>query len=68
LAAYQLAVHGVEVDPPISCDARDYLLLANIGAGWLWTKADSVLDRIESNSQTVAHPHAKGLAVNRETV
>ncbi|MFK2876913.1 hypothetical protein [Rhodanobacter hydrolyticus] len=47
LAAYKLAVHGIEVDAPIHRNHRDFTLLANIGAGWLWMKCEGALDRWE---------------------
>ena len=65
MASYRLAVHGAEVTPPAAGNARDFTLLANIGAGWLWTKADCVLSRVEDGEETLARPEVfKGLAVN----
>jgi len=52
LAAYQLAVHGIEVEPPVHANHRDFTLLANIGAGWIWTKADGVITRLEDADET----------------
>lgn len=45
-AAYQLAVHGLEPKRPKTRPA-DYLALVNIGAGWLWMKCESAIDRAE---------------------
>jgi hypothetical protein len=44
--AYRLAVHGIE---PLRPKARpvDYLALVNIGAGWLWMKCETAIDRAE---------------------
>ncbi len=65
LAAYRLAVHGVEVEYPDGGNPRDFTLLANIGAGWLWTKADCVMSRVEDGDETLVRPEVfKGLAVN----
>lgn len=62
-AAYQLAVHGVEVKAT-GPHARDFLLLANIGAGWLWTKADGVICRAEAEGDHAgARIYAEALAV-----
>ena len=44
--AYALAVHGREPKQP-KLRGNEYLALANIGAGWLWMKCESAVDRAE---------------------
>lgn len=44
--AYQLAVHGIEPQRPKTRPV-DYLALVNIGAGWLWMKCETAIDRAE---------------------
>lgn len=44
--AYRLAVYGVEPKRPKTLPV-DYLALVNIGAGWLWMKCESAIDRAE---------------------
>jgi len=46
LASYQLAVHGIEPACPKDRTA-EFFLLANIGAGWLWMKCESAVDRAQ---------------------
>lgn len=46
LSAYQLAVHGVEPTRP-KVRPVDFEALVNIGAGWLWMKCESAIDRAE---------------------
>ena len=46
LAAYRLAVYGIDPEPPRS-NPRDFTVLVNIGAGWIWTKCESTVDRAE---------------------
>jgi hypothetical protein len=46
LGAYQLAVHGMEPKRPKTRPA-DFVALVNIGAGWLWMKCESAIDRAE---------------------
>jgi len=46
LAAYKLAVHGKEPHRP-KVRPTDFQGLANIGAGWLWMKCESAIDRAE---------------------
>lgn len=46
LGAYRLAVHGVEPERP-KTRPSDFVALVNIGAGWLWMKSESTLDRWE---------------------
>lgn len=65
LKAYQLAIHGVEPRAPTH-RANEFLALVNIGAGWLWMKCESAVERAEY----ALHPPTPmdDLAVNRETV
>ncbi|WP_426269172.1 hypothetical protein ACN9MB_13175 [Dyella kyungheensis] len=44
--AYWLALRGVEPDDEVD-DRRDFALLVNIGAGWLWTKMEMTIERAE---------------------
>ena len=44
--AYRLSVHGIEPHAP-KTRPTDYLALVNIGAGWLWMKAEGTIDRAE---------------------
>lgn len=45
LAAYNLAVHGTE--PPKSrVRGNEFTGLANIGAGWIWVKCESTIERV----------------------
>jgi hypothetical protein len=46
LAAYQLAVHGVEPKRP-KVRPVEFEGLANIGAGWLWVKCEGAVDLAE---------------------
>lgn len=46
LHAYRLAVHGIEPDSPMH-KPNEFVALVNIGAGWLWMKSESTLDRWE---------------------
>lgn len=46
MASYRLAVHGVEPKRP-KLRPVDFEGLVNIGAGWLWMKCESTLDRAE---------------------
>lgn len=62
-AAYKLAIHGIETKPPAK-HARDFQLLTNVGAGWLWTKADGVICRAEDEGQNSgARVYSEALAV-----
>lgn len=45
-AAYRLAVHGIEPDAP-KRNPRDFTVLVNLGAGWIWTKCETTVDRAE---------------------
>lgn len=42
--AYRLAVHGIEPCSPMH-KPNEFIALVNIGAGWLWVKSESALDR-----------------------
>lgn len=47
LASYELAVHGREPRKLPRVKQDDYVLLANVGAGWLWQHCESTVERAE---------------------
>lgn len=53
--AYRLAVHGIEPQRPKTRPV-DYLALVNIGAGWLWIKCESAIDRAEFARHAYGEP------------
>lgn len=46
--AYDLVIGTRKtIEPPASDKARDFLLLVNIGAGWLWMAMEAAVERAE---------------------
>ena len=60
-ASYQLAVHGLEPKRPRQ-RAVDYAALVNIGAGWLWMKCETAVERAEDAMKTRPEVHLKETA------